>query len=253
MPIPVALAGGLISGAGSLIGGGLNMLSRKWADKRAVKFWNLQNEYNHPARQMERLREAGLNPALMYGQSASGATGTAGAIDIPQREQFDNPLNNITKFADVEVKKAQSDNLQQLVTNNQLEGAFKTLKVANQQIKNSSDSLEFGIAKELRQTSIDAQNEALKSLRAQTYGRQIDNLIKDSSAAAVIKEAFQRAILMSEQVKGQQLLNELRALERDLNAAGIQKNDAMIFRGLLRMYNKGVFDDVLQFLPKFND
>lgn len=32
-----------------------------------LQMWNLQNEYNSPAAQMQRLREAGLNPALVYG------------------------------------------------------------------------------------------------------------------------------------------------------------------------------------------
>lgn len=51
--------------------------------------WNAQNAYNTPAAQMERLKEAGLNPALVYGSgsvvgnassmSASGASGASGA------------------------------------------------------------------------------------------------------------------------------------------------------------------------------
>lgn len=32
-----------------------------------LQMWNRQNEYNSPAAQMQRLREAGLNPALVYG------------------------------------------------------------------------------------------------------------------------------------------------------------------------------------------
>jgi hypothetical protein len=34
--------------------------------------FDYQNQYNTPARQMERLKEAGLNPALMYGQGTTG-------------------------------------------------------------------------------------------------------------------------------------------------------------------------------------
>ena len=32
-----------------------------------LQMWNLQNEYNSPAAQMQRLEDAGLNPALVYG------------------------------------------------------------------------------------------------------------------------------------------------------------------------------------------
>lgn len=52
--------------------------------------WNAQNAYNTPAAQMKRLKEAGLNPMLVYGSgshsfsagsmSASGASGAGGSL-----------------------------------------------------------------------------------------------------------------------------------------------------------------------------
>lgn len=47
----------------------------------AILFWQMQNEYNSPVEQMSRLRDAGLNPHLVYG---NGATTTAGSISAPQ-------------------------------------------------------------------------------------------------------------------------------------------------------------------------
>ena len=47
-----------------------NRLNREENERnyeRNVDFWQMQNEYNHPAAQMARLREAGLNPNLVYG------------------------------------------------------------------------------------------------------------------------------------------------------------------------------------------
>lgn len=41
-----------------------------------VQMWNMENEYNTPAKQMERYREAGLNPALMYQQGNPGNAST---------------------------------------------------------------------------------------------------------------------------------------------------------------------------------
>lgn len=40
-----------------------------------VELWNMNNEYNDPLNQMQRLKRAGLNPNLVYGQNASGASG----------------------------------------------------------------------------------------------------------------------------------------------------------------------------------
>jgi hypothetical protein len=55
--------------------------TRRWNEK----MWNKQNIYNHPSMQMARLQEAGLNPRLVYGSNAGGATGTSGSPVAPGR------------------------------------------------------------------------------------------------------------------------------------------------------------------------
>ena len=52
--------------------------------------WNRNNAYNHPAAQMQRLKAAGLNPDLLYGQNAGGAMGNSsspaqGSNPIPKQ------------------------------------------------------------------------------------------------------------------------------------------------------------------------
>lgn len=42
------------------------------AYQRNLQMWNLQNEYNSPTQQMARLRTAGLNPNLVYGNGVTG-------------------------------------------------------------------------------------------------------------------------------------------------------------------------------------
>lgn len=42
-----------------------------------IDMWNMQNAYNSPASQMNRLKEAGLNPNLMYGQGSTGNASSA--------------------------------------------------------------------------------------------------------------------------------------------------------------------------------
>ena len=41
------------------------MQEYEWS--KNLEMWNLQNEYNSPSAQMERFKEAGLNPNLIYG------------------------------------------------------------------------------------------------------------------------------------------------------------------------------------------
>ena len=77
-------AAAIISGGGSIISDLITNTGAKkrqlLADKQNIRFWNMQNKYNHPVQQMERLRAAGLNPNLIYGSSVAGATGSAGSI-----------------------------------------------------------------------------------------------------------------------------------------------------------------------------
>jgi hypothetical protein len=83
MPIPVALGAAAITGGTQLGSNLLNnyfinrlnkrqqafniqMYDRQRAD--ALADWNMQNAYNSPSQQMQRFKEAGLNPNLVYGQ-----------------------------------------------------------------------------------------------------------------------------------------------------------------------------------------
>jgi len=71
-------AGASLLGAGgqAYAQGKQNKKTRQWNEamyhtqrKDALSDWNLQNEYNSPAAQMQRFKDAGLNPNLIYGQS----------------------------------------------------------------------------------------------------------------------------------------------------------------------------------------
>lgn len=131
---------GLTAAAASVIQGGLNLLgglgssgmtagyNAKEAQKDRdfqksmyeqqvqdnIKFWNMQNKYNLPSAQLQRIQDAGLNPLLMYG--GSGLSGNL-ASQAPQpaqaphgstaRAQFQNPM----EFANLELVNAQADAL----------------------------------------------------------------------------------------------------------------------------------------------
>lgn len=65
--------------------------SAKKAYDRQVDFWNMQNQYNSPGAQMERLRNAGLNPALI---NANGVNNTAGGLSSVPQASSGSPNNN---------------------------------------------------------------------------------------------------------------------------------------------------------------
>lgn len=115
------MSGGLFGGLGSgLLGGAFSFLdgandyywNRKNMDYQnnlMISNWNMQNAYNHPAAQMARFREAGLNPNLIYGQTnMAGSVGTPSAGGSPSAI-----MSNIVGREQVRNMRAQNNNLVQ--------------------------------------------------------------------------------------------------------------------------------------------
>lgn len=53
-------------------------------NKRDVEFWKMQNAYNDPIAQMQRMQGAGLNPNLVYGSGTSNVAGPIATHSAPQ-------------------------------------------------------------------------------------------------------------------------------------------------------------------------
>jgi len=100
-PLTIGLAA---AGTAASVGGGLfsasknrkhqtreNQAQRDWANdmfnrqnQRDMDFWKMQNAYNDPSAQMQRLKEAGLNPNLVYGNGADAQAGPIATHSAPQ-------------------------------------------------------------------------------------------------------------------------------------------------------------------------
>ena len=78
----------------------INKKTREWNEKMygrqredALADWARSNEYNSPLSQMQRLREAGLNPNLVYGNGANNVSQPVRSTDVkgwnPHAPAFD--------------------------------------------------------------------------------------------------------------------------------------------------------------------
>ena len=81
--------------------------------------WHRQNEYNTPSAQMARLREAGLNPNLVYGSGSvtgntSGQTPKYQSVktDFSKRQALLPALAMLGQFQNFQMKQAQIDTAQ---------------------------------------------------------------------------------------------------------------------------------------------
>ena len=126
MPITetaAALIGAGLSAAGSVATTSYNAAQtrkqREWSEKMTAQAneWNLQqwnrvNEYNTPSAQVERLREAGLNP-LYYGLDGSSANGLESAQALPyERANIPNLYNPFSEGLASAASVAQIENVQ---------------------------------------------------------------------------------------------------------------------------------------------
>ena len=80
MPFPLIPA---LAAASTILPPVMTAITNAQNRRNARKDWNAQNAYNHPSQQMQRLKEAGLNPNLVYG---GGATTIAQPIKSPDAQ-----------------------------------------------------------------------------------------------------------------------------------------------------------------------
>lgn len=124
------ILGSIVGGATSLAGAAIQnkynqeqaAQARQWEEQMmnkqnewSLNMWNAQNEYNSPEQQLQRLRDAGLNP-MFYGLDGTSADGLVSAtnngVTAPQMTQ--NPLSGLAdtlsdRLINEDLKSAQVD------------------------------------------------------------------------------------------------------------------------------------------------
>ena len=162
-----ALAGGAIDFIGGLFGNRArkreSQRQREWSES----MWNRQNAYNTPAMQIKRLKEAGLNPALMYGQ---GTVGNAEKALPYQQAQLESVGANFAQSAAAGAQTALAKSQEKLNNAN----------AAYQGIAGSVKAGEFGIAKELAQYTMDNLTADTLKKGIEATNIAVDTTLKES-------------------------------------------------------------------------
>jgi hypothetical protein len=159
---PVTTAAAITAGVSALSGGASayatgkqnkksRAFSREMYEKTKadnIKFWDMQNQYNSPEAQMERLKSAGLNPNMVYDKG--GAIQPAGSISTPdvQSAQFRTPdfgsigTGLVQGYFDTKIKQAQYDNLKATNSVLQQEAILKAAQSEGESMRNYGKGLE---------------------------------------------------------------------------------------------------------------
>lgn len=253
--------GGAISaivGAGANLGATAmqNTANRKLA-KQQRKWnewmWDKQNAYNLPSAQMQRLKDAGLNPRLIYG-SGSSNTGVSSSPAKPYQRAEAQRLELGTPFQDyvnIKYMGAQTDNVRaktETERENQLLKIAQTAESISRKSKNIADVYK---SNEIKDMSLQAMQERVRQIQSQTTGQDILNTTasqKQQYEVQLIKNKVEEA---RETVKGVQLANKLKGYEAELNKIGLQKTDPLYMRLLwiLKGEISQALDKTIQFKP----
>lgn len=149
MPLPliplIAAGASLLGTAGNaLSNANINRKNREFSQdmydqqrKDALADYAMMNEYNSPAAQMERLKAGGLNPNLVYGQGATTTSANVrsssppGYHGNPNRYDFGNIAPSLMAQYEIELKKAQTDNVKQQTDVAKTDVLLKSAQIAN--------------------------------------------------------------------------------------------------------------------------
>lgn len=132
--------------------------------------WNMQNEFNSPEAQMARLKAAGLNPNMVYGNGGglttaqSPKTPDAPNVSLMSPQNMDLGIGGmLDSYQNFEIKQANIDNLRQQHRNMLTIEALNTIKTVNEALK--GDTMEFDLSQK-------------KSLAGATYETALATLDK---------------------------------------------------------------------------
>jgi len=276
MPFPIALAGPVIQGSSGLmdqintdrVNREQQRYNEKWYNRQLgdnINLWRMQNEYNTPAAQMQRFKEAGLNPALMYSQGNPGNAVQLSRPDLAQTQFRTSPQSfgdvgrsTLDSIYDIQLKQAQVDNLRAQNSVIKQDAILKSALTRSTLTSEEQKRFDLQFNTDLRETSADFQREKLRNLKTQTdytLNRDVREALRNSSD---LSEALSRMESMKiQRAKTAQEINNikqqtrilkqderLKELELDLRRQGINPNDPMYIRVLGRVLSD-FFDGAL--------
>lgn len=144
----------------------------KWQRDDARADWNTQNAYNDPSQQMERFRQAGLSPHLVYGK---GADTTAMAVKsyngdapnqaAPERNQIQ-PNHAMQTAMQVALLQAQTDNVNADTILKGQEGQVKDATVASLLQNTSMSKTQQDQIERLKEAVLEQANQNVKKTAA---------------------------------------------------------------------------------------
>lgn len=219
-----------------------------WNEQNAYaeKVWNMENEYNSPANQMLRFKQAGLNPHLIYGQNNMGGSVSTANLQSADRSNVHKPEWNpraptfdfgsgVMSYIDAEQKQAQTDNVKTQSDVLKQDIALRIAQTGATIAGEAKTRQEMDFASQMFQISLDAVKAGTRKTNIEADVALSRNEREAAKNASDIREAAERILNMRGQRMNMELDNELKQMDIQLKKLGIQPSDNMFFRVLGRI------------------
>lgn len=228
----------------------------------ALTDFRMANEYNSPEEQMNRLRQAGLNPHLVYGKGADMAAAQIRGSSVPTGNQpapkaeF-NPnlsgefLQTLATHAQLQQSQAATDNLHQQVELSKKEAILKEAQTSESLQRTARSEFDLKQADRLKDLVFEKavlDNEAadtnIEFQIDENARRKLANTANVQKTMVEIQHEKLKMAKTDEERKAIQqsidLLShtkEVRILEEKLAAAGLRPSDPLYYRTLMGLLN----------------
>jgi hypothetical protein len=242
--------------------GRMNKKTRQWNEKMYEKqkhdnqnLWAQQNQYNSPEQQMTRLRQAGLNPNLVYGK---GADNTASSIQTqapqnwnPQAPKIDlsGLSNTMSTYYDTKIKQLNLDNVAQTIATMKAEENLKKITALNVASQTDRTQYDLNFNKEMKDVIVSEmmlRNKTMETNIKVTLGKyELDRMANASNIAKTVQDiAKSKQDVLTQQLQNANLPLQKEKLNSEINSLKMLINNADLDRQIkhieLENYKKGI-------------
>lgn len=225
---------------------------------REQRGWALEdieraNKYNSPLQQMQRLKEAGLNPNLVYGSGVNQQSATVRSTPPPtvQPNKIDTSsiADTIGLYQQLKMQKVQTDNIKAQTALSEKENLLKDAQIGQIGATTANTKFETYRSKQLLDMVIEkaklSNMESKQDIELKKKGfdlqvsqYELNKLRTNTDVASTVLNMAQKRGLYEGQKLNQNQRNEMNEYNLRLMRQGMNPNDPMYARMLMQFLTK---------------
>jgi hypothetical protein len=238
LPLIGAVAGAGLSLLGNSIQNKQNKKITRSNRQHEIEMWNMQNAYNTPLKQRQRLEAAGLNPNLMYGHGS--VANTASQVNTSKNPdaapvKFDT-ASDLAAYQNIAMFDEQRQNMakNREVMDSQI--ALNNIRGASEAVKTSRNKFDLKQAESLFDTTLQGAELNVRGKQLKNIQNEIFNSQMSEKHKQAMYESAVRILQMKQSSSTSAVDEQLKKEELKLRKVGINPNDSTWLRVLTQFF-----------------